>query len=406
MLFFGYAFIQRVAPSVMTDELMAEFAVGAGSLGILSGAYFYAYAALQLPVGLMTDRYGPRKLMSAAIILCAIASFGFANSESLFSATLYRALIGGSVAFGFVGTLSIIAQFFRPVRFAMLAGLVQSTGMLGAMLGQAPLALVVEQQGWQRSFVWMAAVAIVLGILLFFFVPRRQAEAHADAGKQSLRASLVGVAGNPQSWLCAGIGFGLAAPMLSFAGLWAIPWLGVAYGLDRSAAAPLASTLFAGWAIGSPLAGWVSDRQGLRRPVMFWGALISLLTLSLLVYLSYLPVWMIASLFFINGLAGSTMVVVFGSVREVNHPVRAAAAMGLANMCVVGSGAVTQPLMGWLLDLSWGGQIVNNIRVYQVADFRVAVAALIVTLVISLLCVVMLKETYCKNQLQSDLAEL
>ena len=396
MLFFGYAFIQRVAPSVMTEELMLDFSVGAASLGILSGAYFYTYAMLQLPVGLLTDRYGPRKLMSVAAIVCALASVGFAQSESLLTASLYRALVGGAVAFGFVGTLSIVAQFFKPRRFAMLAGLVQSTGMLGAMLGQAPLSILVESNGWRLSFYWLAVLALVLALLLWFVVPRRQSVSDT-APSISMLASLRLVASNPQSWLCAGIGFGLAAPMLAFAGLWAIPWLGSAYGLDRTQAAPVVSMLFAGWALGSPLAGWISDRQQKRRPIMIGGSVLSLSTLLVLVYLPSLPLALIVVLFFINGMAGSVMVVVFGSVREVNDPAQTASAMGLANMCVVGSGAVMQPLMGWLLDKSWSGEMEYQVRVYAKGDYQVATAALILTLIMSLICAIALRETHCKN---------
>jgi len=106
-LFFGYAFIQRVSPSVMTNELMRDFSVGGAALGSLSAFYFYAYASIQLPVGMLTDRFGPRKLMSVAAALCALASLGFAFSYSLLAASVGRALIGGTVAFAFVGTLAI-----------------------------------------------------------------------------------------------------------------------------------------------------------------------------------------------------------------------------------------------------------------------------------------------------------
>src|SRR5210317_2305289 len=100
-LFFGYAFVQRVSPSVMTAELMRDFAVGGAALGSLSAFYFYAYASIQLPVGMLTDHFGPRKLMSFAAALCALASVGFAFSDSVFTASIGRAFIGGTVAFGF-----------------------------------------------------------------------------------------------------------------------------------------------------------------------------------------------------------------------------------------------------------------------------------------------------------------
>jgi MFS family permease len=156
-LFFGYAFIQRVAPSIMTNELMRDFNVGGAALGSLSAFYFYAYASIQLPVGILTDRFGPRKLMSFAAALCAIASIVFAFSDSLLLAAISRALIGATVAFGFVGTLAIVGYWFKPAQFATLAGVVQAVGMCGAIFGQAPLRLVVEQTGWRGM---MGALAV------------------------------------------------------------------------------------------------------------------------------------------------------------------------------------------------------------------------------------------------------
>lgn len=396
MVFFSYAFIQRVAPSVVTDELMRDFSVGAASLGILSGAYFYTYAALQLPVGLLTDRYGPRKLMAGAAIVCALASLGFANSETLLVASFYRALIGGAVAFGFVGTLSIITQFFSPGRFALLAGLVQSMGMIGAIAGQAPLRVLVESRGWQETFLWLSLVGIALGILLFIIVPRRSNKDQQNK-KRYLTHSLTEVARNPQSWLCAGIGFGLAAPMLSFAGLWAIPWLELSYEVDKKQAAGLVSMLFLGWAIGSPLCGWLSDRMAKRRPVIIGGTLISLSGFVLLVYVGEWSLSAIGFLFAMSGIGGASMVVIFGSVRESNLIVNSAAAMGLANMCVVGSGAVTQPLIGWLLEKYWNGALIDGIPVYSVETYRIALVTLVVSMLMALVCAIFLRETNCRN---------
>ena len=396
MLFFAYAFIQRVAPSVVTEELMRDFSVGAASLGILSGAYFYTYAALQLPVGLLTDRYGPRKLMAAAAIVCALASAGFASSESLLMASIYRSLIGGAVAFGFVGTLSIITQFFSPGRFALLAGLVQSMGMIGAIVGQAPLRVLVENRGWQETFLWLMLAGLILGVLLFTVVPRRSnKDQHTE--KQNLMHSLRQVARNPQSWLCAGIGFGLAAPMLSFAGLWAIPWLELSYGIDKKQAAGLVSMLFLGWAIGSPLCGWLSDRMGKRKPVMIAGSIISLSGFVSLVYVGEWSLTAIGILFVVSGIGGSCMIVIFGAVRESNRIVNSAAAMGLVNMCVVGSGAVTQPLIGWLLEKYWNGALANGIPVYSIETYRIALVAMVLSLLLALICVIFLRETNCRN---------
>ena len=138
-MFFFYAWVLRVAPSVMVEELMREFAVGAGVLGHLSAAYFYGYAGMQIPVGLLLDRFGPRRLMTVAALACAGGCILFAVSDTLTAATVGRFLIGACAAFSLVGAMAIAGQWF-PAHFAILSGLAMAAGMTGGMVGQAPLA--------------------------------------------------------------------------------------------------------------------------------------------------------------------------------------------------------------------------------------------------------------------------
>ena len=396
-LFFALAFVQRVAPSVMTTELMRDFAVGGAALGTLSGWYFYAYASIQLPVGMLNDRFGPRKLMSVAVAVCAVGSFGFALSESVLAASFFRAMVGASVAFAFVGTLTIAGYWFAPARFAMLAGMVQSIGMCGAMLGQAPLRYAVEQFGWRTAVGSMGVAAALLAVLIFYVVPRRPQnhEAH-DHEPQSLASGMLSVVTNPQSWACAGIGFGMTAIMLAFSGLWAVPWLNSVHDYPVSRAAWVASLLFFGWALGAPVMGWLSDHTGKRKPVLLIGILCNTLIFSVVLFGGFSALPVMAFLFFILGISGSMMTVAFGSMREVNSPRHSSTAMGLVNMCVVGSGAVMQPLIGWMLDLNWDGQIVAGARIYGADAYTTAFSVLIGSNLLALVCILLLRETYCR----------
>src|SRR4249919_2446784 len=120
-LFFGYAWVLRVAPSVMVEELMRDFSVGAAVLGNLSAAYFYGYAGMQIPVGILLDRFGPRRLMTVAAFVCAAGCVLFATGETLTAATAGRILIGASAAFSLVGAMAVAGQWFAPARFALLS---------------------------------------------------------------------------------------------------------------------------------------------------------------------------------------------------------------------------------------------------------------------------------------------
>ncbi|MCW9045636.1 MAG: MFS transporter, partial [Alphaproteobacteria bacterium] len=129
--FYCYGFFHRVAPSVMVKELMADFAVSAAILGNLSAFYFYAYAGLQLPVGMLTDKFGARRVLAIAAVLCGVGSYLFATAETLPVAYLGRLLIGAGAGFSWVGALKVIAEWFPPHRFAMVSGMTLMLGMVG-----------------------------------------------------------------------------------------------------------------------------------------------------------------------------------------------------------------------------------------------------------------------------------
>ena len=159
---FYYAWFHRVLPSVMVDRLMADFAVSGAILGTLSALYFYAYAALQLPVGAMVDRWGPGVPYASALILAALGSTLFATTNSIELAYLGRIMIGIGCAFGWVAALKIIALYFPPARFAMLSGAGMCIGLSGGFSGQMIAGTMVDAFGWRVTMWGMAASGTVL----------------------------------------------------------------------------------------------------------------------------------------------------------------------------------------------------------------------------------------------------
>jgi MFS family permease len=381
----------------MTNELMSDFAVGGAALGSLSAFYFYAYASIQLPVGMLTDHFGPRKLMSFAAALCALASVGFAFSDSVFTASLGRALIGGTVAFGFVGTLAIAGYWFKPAQYALLAGLLQTVGMCGAIFGQAPLRQMVESIGWRGTILVLALVALALALLLFYLVPLRSSEQKQQGPGPGILKGLHAVTTNPQTWICSIIGFGMAATMLAFGGLWGVPWLVSVQGYTTTEAAAVTSMIFVGWAIFSPLAGWASDRMGRRNAILLAGSLIALIALATLIYSTPDKTPLLMMLIFLIGAGGSAMTVCFGSVKELNDVNYSSTSLGLMNMCIVGAGAVMQPLIGWLLDLNWSGEMIDGARVYATANYSLAFTSLLILNLTAFIAGLFLRETHCRQ---------
>ncbi len=394
-LFFFYAFVQRVSPSVMVEDLMRDFAVGAAILGNLSAFYFYAYAGLQIPVGVLMDRIGPRRLMCGAAMLCGLGAILFAASEAIGGAYVGRLLIGAGAAFSWVGTLTILTQWFGASQFALLTGFAQLAGMLGAVFGQAPLAAGVSWFGWRATIFAVAGVGVALSVLLWLVVRDRP---HGPAGGTSLLAGLASVAANRETWLNALYGLSMTGPMLAFAGLWGVPYLVATYDVDRSTAAATTSVMFLGWGVGAPLNGWLSERLGTRRPMMFGCGAVAIASFLALLYLPGLSLGWVTALLVVHGYAASVMVLAFACVREHNRRWASGAGLGVVNAAVVGSGALFQPLLGLLLDLQWDGAMQAGARVYRPEAYGLAFAVMPAVAAIGTLSVLAMRETNCRQQ--------
>ncbi|MCP5157677.1 MAG: MFS transporter [Ectothiorhodospiraceae bacterium] len=386
--FFFYAWVLRVSPSVMVEELMRDFAASGALLGQLSALYFYGYAGMQIPVGMILDRFGPRRPIAIAALVCGAGTLGFALAGDIVEASIGRFLLGAGAAFSLVGAVTVAGLWLPPARFALLSGLSMMAGMAGGMLGQAPLRLAVDAHGWRPAMGVLAIGGLVVAVAAWAFVRDR---GHGQGGLGSMMRGLGGVLRNPQTWLCAMAGLGATGPLLAFAGLWGVPYLQALHGLDRAGAGAIASLTFLGWGIGAPLAGWLSDRLHRRRLPMMVGLSVCMGCLAGVIWLPT-PVWATGALCFGVGLGGSTQIVTFALAREANPPELSATAIGLVNALVTGAGALFQPAIGWLLDRDWNGTMVGGARTYALDAYREAFVILLVGLAVGLLCVLAVRE--------------
>lgn len=399
-LAFGYAFFQRVAPSVMVPDLMAEFAVSGAVLGQLSALYFYPYAAMQLPIGALLDRYGARVMLSLALLVAAAGSAMFALADNLGLAYAGRFLVGAGSAVGFIGSMALASVWFEPRHFAFLTGGAMFFAMMCGIAGQAPLALAVEATGWRATMLWAAAFAFGLSLLTALIVRNspvaRSAEQENDIRWPEIWAGLKSSVRRREVWRLAIVAMSMSGPMLALGGLWGVPFLTSAYGLDRPASAFYTSLSLFGWALGAPFLGWLSDRIQLRKAPLVACTGLNVASLAAIAFVPGLPLPVIATLFFLSGLTGGTMVITFAIAREVSAKSLHGTVSGIVNGMTVAAGAVLQPVVGWLLDLRWDGTLADGARIYQAADYRFAMIALVVWAGIGFLLTFGLRETRCR----------
>jgi len=397
-LFFFYAWILRVAPSVMIDEMMRDLAVGGAVIGNLSAVYFYGYAGSQIPVGMVIDRFGPRRLMTLAALMCGVGCVIFALSGGISGVAFGRFVIGAAAAFSLVGAMAVAGLWFPAQRFALLSGLAMMMGMLGGVFGQAPFRLVVEALDWRGAVLALAAGGVIVAIAAWATVRDRPREVETSV---PMLAGLGRVMRNRQTWLIAIAGLGTTGPLLGFAGLWGVPYFVTTLSIDRTAAASITSTVFLGWAAGAPLLGWASDHIRRRRTPLMLGLVVCIATMSAILFIPGLSIPTLMALCFLCGFGGSSQISGFAAARENNPPAVSATAIGLVNGLVTGAGAFFQPLLGWLLDLNWKGEMIAGARVYDAGAYRIALSAVIAGCVIGFFCSLAMRETYCRPLEQS-----
>ncbi|MBU0736381.1 MAG: MFS transporter, partial [Proteobacteria bacterium] len=282
--FYMSGFYQRVAPAVMTDYLMADFSIGAASLGNLSAFYFYSYAAVQIPTGLLADYWGPRKLLTAGALTAFLGAFLFAAAPSILFANAGRLLIGGSVGVAWVALLKLSMHWFPPRRFAMTTGLGLFCGIVGAVSAGVPLRIMVDHFGWRPVMLASAGVSLVIAVALWIIVRDDPSERGYTSfvsspnippdATFSLLSGLGKVFDYKNTWLLSVAPSGVAGPMLAFSGLWGVPFLTTHYGLSPAKSAALTSTLLVSWAVGGPVLGALSDRIGRRKPLYMAGCFV------------------------------------------------------------------------------------------------------------------------------------
>ncbi|MBS0624537.1 MAG: MFS transporter [Verrucomicrobia bacterium] len=405
-LFMCYKYAIEVSPSVMTTHLMSEFNLSGAEMGNLAATYFYAYLIMQIPAGLLIDRWGPRRVTTIAIFLCGVGAWIFSIADSFFLACLGRFITGVGAAFAAVNCLKLIANWFPAKQFALMAGLMMTVGMLGAVCGQAPLSQFIAALGWRMAISDISMAGLILSAV-FLFVVRDKAPHHREVdlmpAKPNVFKNLKSVLRNPQSWYLSfysGLAFG---PVSAFGGLWGVPFLNEAFGFTMHDAAQGASLIFLGFGVGAPILGWYSDKIGKRKPVMFWGTLVATIALCAILYGPITSHEIVYALLFILGFSISSFLLCFTMMKETHNVVLAATSMGFMNAFDALFGAFSDPLTGKVLDLWWTGTMAEGARTFSVSAYHCALAILFVYFIASLVMIKPIKETHCKQAYPSGL---
>ena len=395
-LFLAYEMGIQVSPGVMANELMKDLNLNAYGLGLIASFYYYSYTIMQIPAGLLYDRFPVRIVIVIPLIVCSVGALLFSTSGTLMEASLARLLMGAGSAFAFIAVLVVAGDMFPERRFALMAGLTQMLAAFGAMGGELPMHYLVASVGWRASLWILGAIGLVLAGLIWFVVRYTQPPRLTAGQSNSISGSLLAVVSNSQTWIIAFYACLMWAPMATFASLWGVPYLTLALQTSKGNAANLVGLMWLGIAVGSPLLGWWSNKIGLRRLPLLLAAALGLLMYGSLMFMLPQSALVVAILIFMTGASCAGQALSFAVIREINQPANHAAAIGFNNMAVVIAGAIFLPLVGRLMQYrTGGGNQLTGTWHYLASDYHFGLLAIVLTYVLALLVAMFIKETRC-----------
>lgn len=412
-LFYIYEFFIRVIPSVITTDLMHEFSLSASVLGFVSSMFYYAYTAMQVPSGLMCDRFGPKKLLIVGLFGCGLATIFFGMTSSVFSIGVARLISGAMSAFAFICPLVLTTNWFPSHYFALITGIIQTLGCLGAIFGGGPLAVLVKAYGWRSTLAYSGLVGILLSFIVFIFLRNKPNDPETQAWLKSQHAHKLGddhritnewqrllkIITKRQNWMIGFAGFCCWGPIAIFGELWGVQSITHMFQLSNESAATHLLWIWVGIAVMSPVIGWWSDHIGSRRIPLILCFSIGIFSTLILNLSHHLSPFIFDVILFLLGTSAASQPITFGLIKDQNPLSVAGTAISFNNMAVIFGGVVLQPLFGWLLDFFWLGNLSNTgVRLYGAVEYHDAMWLLPMCSVAGLLIsLFLIEETYCKR---------
>lgn len=405
-------FFHRLAPAVVAVDMMTDLKTGGALMGILASAYFYPYGLMQVPAGLLSDSWGPRRTIAIFFVIGAAGSIVLGFVDSIGAAIAARVIVGLGVAMVFIPTLKILTHWFESKEFSRMSGLLMSLGGVGAYSASTPLALLSDAITWRGSMVVIGVLTLIVSLLVWLLVRDVPEEAGypplgacaatntCDERKFGMWEGILLVIKNRLFWPTAICSFFGSIVSLSFIGLWGGPFLMHVYGMSRTKAGAVLSAMAIGIIVGAPFMSWLSNRVfHSRKKVLILSQLAGFCIFVPLALFTgdFTEVQLYIWCFLYNFSMSSLVVVGYSAVKD-SFPIKiSGTATGILNIFPFAGAALGQPLIGWYLDTVGPHGGPYSVDAYSTV-FQICLLSLFAAFAASLL----VKETFPRPVLQSN----
>lgn len=374
--------VHRLSTAVLAEQLTAAFDTSGAALGTLHAAFFYIYAAMQLPAGVVADRTGSRLAVTAGTAVMSVGALLFSAADSYLVAFLARTLVGFGGSLLFIAILRFLANWYRPGEFARMSGATIAVAGFGGILATRPLAEVVTALGWRETLLGLGVVGFALAVLAYVLARDSPADAglpEIDGVPIARTPSLRAVASNTRTvlreratWLVGIVLFAGTGVNITVFGLWGVPYVVQTYGTSVPTASNFTLLGSLGLVVGPPVMGWLSDRLDRRTGLVVVGMALYALTFAVLAVTGDPPIAVVGIVFFLSGFLAGAYALGYTVVKERHESGASGVSTGTVNTIGFAGAAVLPTLMGFVLDAYRTGRTLNGAQVYSVLGYRVA----------------------------------
>ncbi|USQ14990.1 MFS transporter [Legionella lytica] len=373
--FLLFQFFLQLSSGIVIGAIMHEQGLSALTAGLLSSSFYYVYTSLQIPVGLLFDRYNTRTLLSVNALLCACGCFIFAMGHTLPVLFCGRLIIGAGSAFAFVGLTRVLRQNFPLKQYAFMIGLSETLGFTVTVTGMVGMGALISQISWRYFIAIAGTVGIFIAGLCRIIIPSNKPE---PQNQQQYNKQLVLMLKDKLVWIN-GLFVGLEFSVITvFAAMWAVPFIQLKLHCDIKTASILTSMVLFGAGLSCPIYGWLSIILSKRKPLIHFSCLSTALLLLVVLYLPMQSPLLTGILLFFIGLLCGAYMLAFTISNELAPPESLSACTGFTNTLGMLSAPLMQPLVGYFLDYSS-----NNSGHYTLADYQFALLSVPIALVIA-----------------------
>lgn len=378
--FYFYAFIARSSfVTVLANDFMNFYAIDAAGLSILGSCYYWIYTGMQIPVGLICDKFSLRKTAAFMCFTTAVGVLLIVLTHEFFVAAIGEIIIGFGSAFAFILCLKVITAWFPESKVAIMTAYTMSLGAFGPVVGGPAVSLITKNVDWRTVIMIHAAIGVFLAVTIWSIVRDKEASANNEKAENavSITDALRQIVRSKQIWALSFFTMGLYAPLSALGDLWGVSFAEKVFNLDHVSAAVASNMLYVGLVVGCPL--WASFAMYLNsyKKAMIIGIIGAAVCLGISVIVPGLPGVTAFIILLITGFCTGAMLS-YPPAIALFPKTMSATVSGFINMMSMVSGIILMPLFGAILNLSWDGTMENGIKVYSAEDFKAGVLAVVI----------------------------